>query len=424
VALELQEAASAAATARLMPQGQPVNYSGRQLSTGGACSPAPSRQRGLSVSNAVSNSTSPLNPMGLLREEKVLDQVTETSDDVKEVKMTVNKLLQAITQMGLEKHNGETEERRRLSEAGQIQIQEALASFQASLQDQSAGRHAEEMTARATRAEEENAGLRERLDEASREISGLRSRLEAQETMVMQSAAQHDDAHVEMLRLSRDELHQEKQAHIHTKDQLHQTQIRHKTSQELIDSKQKEVCDLKRQVSKLTQEKYDLEKQLQAEPERAREREKQMVQASREQDRRNQERDLALADRETRLAEEKKKLEAEKSSRANGADKENKELKKIIVEQKKNVFELETRIRKASVMATITTPGEFLRLAKQREYEGNFSCENDSIKSRNAEFETEVELLKAESKALWKHLPREREGMVQSTYRELVHTDS
>jgi len=148
-----------------------------------------------------------------------------------------------------------------------------------------------------------------------------------------------------------------------------------------------------------------------------------MVQASREQDRRSQEKELALADREARLAEEKKKLEAEKSSRANGADKENKELKKIIVEQKKNVFELETKIRKTSVMANITTAGEFLRLAKQREYEGNYSRENEVLKSRNDELETQVELLKAELKALWKHLPTEREALVQSMFTQLVHTD-
>merc|ERR1711879_628915 len=59
-------------------------------------------------------------------------------------------------------------------------------------------------------------------------------------------------------------------------------------------------------------------------------------------------------------------LERNQNKASSITEREVKELKRMRVEQNKAMFELESQLRKVGNGANLTTPGEFLRLAKQR----------------------------------------------------------
>merc|ERR1711974_91953 len=79
-------------------------------------------------------------------------------------------------------------------------------------------------------------------------------------------------------------------------------------------------------------------------------------------------------ERQTREQRERHRKYAE-------ADKENKSLRQMVQDQKKQMFDLESQLHREKTVATFITPGEYIKMAKKQE---NELCahENAELKRR------------------------------------------
>jgi hypothetical protein len=314
--------------------------------------------------------------------EQVLHQVMEESD-----KKKLDQILTLVTEHDKILKRQEAEEKDAKQQETKGRQQEGERDVEERKRISEARRISEAQLVVDAEVREKECTLRADLDKANEDNAKLRADLKEQAAEKQKLCNQHD------IRIKQMQSDSDK-----------------KTAQ--LRQKQQEVDDLRHAHDGLYARLQDMVK-------KEKEREH-LAHASREQERKTQDKEQILMEREARLTEEKKNFQLERNSKASCSDKENKELKKVIFDQKRKNWELEKEIRKAGTMANVTTPGEYIRLAKQHEHEGNFSRDNSLLKNLNRDLKTETECLKAEVKALRKHLPTDRHAAVQATYVDLT----
>jgi len=359
---DLQEVA----TARSMPQATPVSWT-RQPSTGGACSPGPSRRRepkhSLPATLLSSSCNSPGRPSnvvstaGLLQEKKPgqpVEQEESKLDKILQMRSTLDQILQNTQEQKLQ--SGEIDERRLLSET-----RAAKDDIEARMQSKLAA------------CEEENTKLRARLESSEERLE------KEQQTAAQLRSCLDSKASTDLEEKSTNE------------SQLSQLKIRFATQSKQLDDKGSEVTDLKRQLNRAMQERHDLDTQLQAKGEND------------ELQQRNRELEAALADSETRNKRNQK--ESDKVAKVLTYEKENKSLKQKMQDQHSKMRDLENQLRQAACQSR--TPGEVWRMVESLEAKNHFSEENGRLGSLKNDLETERDLMRKEVDLFRKRLAPE-----------------
>merc|ERR1711972_354273 len=103
--------------------------------------------------------------------------------------------------------------------------------------------------------------------------------------------------------------------------------------------------------------------------------------------------------------ERQTKEQRERHRRYAEADKENKNLRQTVQEQKKQIFDLESQLQRERTIVSFITPGEYIKLAKKQEGE-LYAHENAELKRKNSNLKTDANLVRWHNKVMQKHLPK------------------